>query len=185
MGCSAKTWVLAGAALLGFCGNCRGGDFLAEYPQRLAVPLSPGARHSTVPFLPPRTDPPPHDEASRADSPPHRESLAGNLAGANPTGSRLSPRPTLDLRAPDPKLDFAQDAEVPFPSRPRVLGSSESVPASAPAFHFQDSRVKQIAEHFHREGLPVARLWETHSALLSLGLNGRGKPGLWLVQKTH
>jgi hypothetical protein len=38
---------------------------------------------------------------------------------------------------------------------------------------------------FHREGLPVARLWENHSALISLGLNAKGKPGLWLVQKTR
>jgi hypothetical protein len=47
------------------------------------------------------------------------------------------------------------------------------------------SRAETFARHFHREGLPVARLWENHSALLSLGLNGRGKPGLWLVQKTR
>jgi hypothetical protein len=33
--------------------------------------------------------------------------------------------------------------------------------------------------------VPIARLWESHSALLSLGLNQRGKPGLWLIQKTH
>jgi hypothetical protein len=37
----------------------------------------------------------------------------------------------------------------------------------------------------HREGLPVARLFETKSALVHLGLNPRGKPGLWLVQKTR
>jgi hypothetical protein len=171
---------LAGAALIGFCGSCRAGDFLAEYPQRLAVPFSPGARHSTAPSLLPRTDPEQHEEALRAESPPRHDSLA-----AGTEASKVPPRPVLDLRAPDPKLDVAQDAEVPFPSRPRAFGSSETVPASAPAFHFQDSRVKQIAERFHREGLPVARLWETHSALLSLGLNGRGKPGLWLVQKTH
>ena len=42
-----------------------------------------------------------------------------------------------------------------------------------------------MAARFHREGLPVARLWENHSALVSLGLNQKGKPGLWLVQKTH
>jgi hypothetical protein len=46
-------------------------------------------------------------------------------------------------------------------------------------------RAEAFAQRFHREGLPVARLWENHSALLSLGLNQKGKPGLWLVQKTH
>lgn len=42
-----------------------------------------------------------------------------------------------------------------------------------------------LVRRFHREGLPVARLWENHSALVSLGLNAKGKPGLWLVQKTR
>jgi hypothetical protein len=46
-------------------------------------------------------------------------------------------------------------------------------------------RAEAFAQRFHREGLPVARLWESHSALISLGLNQKGKPGLWLVQKTH
>jgi hypothetical protein len=36
-----------------------------------------------------------------------------------------------------------------------------------------------------RDGLPVARLWESKSALLHLGFNQKGKPGLWLMQKTH
>jgi hypothetical protein len=47
------------------------------------------------------------------------------------------------------------------------------------------SRAETFARRFHREGLPLARLWETNSALVSLGLNQKGKPGLWLVQKTH
>jgi hypothetical protein len=42
-----------------------------------------------------------------------------------------------------------------------------------------------IEKSSHREGLPVARLFETKGALLHLGLNPKGKPGLWLVQKTH
>jgi hypothetical protein len=45
------------------------------------------------------------------------------------------------------------------------------------------SRAEQLATRFRREGLPVARLFESHSALLSLGLNQRGKPGIWLIQK--
>jgi hypothetical protein len=45
------------------------------------------------------------------------------------------------------------------------------------------SRTEAFAKRFHREGLPVARLWEGHAAVLSLGLNARGKPGLWLIQK--
>jgi hypothetical protein len=45
--------------------------------------------------------------------------------------------------------------------------------------------MQDLVQRVHREGLPVARLFETKSALLHLGLSPRGKPGLWLVQKTH
>ncbi len=45
------------------------------------------------------------------------------------------------------------------------------------------SRAAEFARRVQREGLPLARLWETKSALLSVGLNAKGKPGIWLVQK--
>jgi len=45
--------------------------------------------------------------------------------------------------------------------------------------------LQDFVRRVHREGLPVARLFETKGALVHLGLNPRGKPGLWLVQKTH
>jgi hypothetical protein len=41
----------------------------------------------------------------------------------------------------------------------------------------------RFALRVHHEGLPLLRLWQTKSALLSLGLNPKGKPGLWLTQK--
>lgn len=44
-------------------------------------------------------------------------------------------------------------------------------------------RAQEMARRFRREGLPVARLFESRSALVSLGLNQRGKPGIWLIQK--
>jgi hypothetical protein len=44
---------------------------------------------------------------------------------------------------------------------------------------------EEFARRVHREGLPVARILETKSALVSLGLKQKGKPGLWLIQKTH
>ncbi len=70
----------------------------------------------------------------------------------------------------------AQWAEAP--SQPRGWSAAEPT-ARTP------SRVEELALRFHREGLPLARLWETKSALVSLGLNPKGKPGLWLTQKTH
>jgi hypothetical protein len=48
-----------------------------------------------------------------------------------------------------------------------------------------DSPMQTLARRVHHEGLPVARLWENKSALVSLGLNQKGKPGLWLIQKIH
>jgi hypothetical protein len=47
------------------------------------------------------------------------------------------------------------------------------------------SRVEDFVHRVHKEGLPVARLFESKSALVHVGLSPRGKPGLWLVQKTH
>jgi hypothetical protein len=48
-----------------------------------------------------------------------------------------------------------------------------------------DSPMQALARRVHHEGLPVARLWENKSALVSLGLNQKGKPGLWIIQKIH
>ena len=45
--------------------------------------------------------------------------------------------------------------------------------------------VQDFVRRVHQEGLPVARLFESRSALLHLGLSPKGKPGLWLVQKVH
>ena len=45
------------------------------------------------------------------------------------------------------------------------------------------SRAEELTRRFHREGLPLARLWNSRSATVSLGLNPRGKPGIWLIQK--
>jgi hypothetical protein len=47
------------------------------------------------------------------------------------------------------------------------------------------SRAESLVRHFRREGLPLARLWETRSTLVSLGLNPKGKPGLWFVRQTR
>ena len=43
---------------------------------------------------------------------------------------------------------------------------------------------EEFLRRVHREGVPIAHLWESRTAALSLGLNQRGKPGLWLIGKT-
>jgi hypothetical protein len=101
---------------------------------------------------------------------------------------------SLPVRAAPPlaKLDLRPPAMRYFDENPHFL--SLAGPRSGrdqPSFGLasgQDrvvGRVQSFLERFHREGLPVARLWENRSALISLGLNSRGKPGIWLVQKTH
>jgi hypothetical protein len=63
----------------------------------------------------------------------------------------------------------------------------EQAPLAAMASDGMRTRpaLQDFVRRVHREGLPVARLFESKSALVHVGLSPRGKPGLWLVQKTH
>jgi hypothetical protein len=97
----------------------------------------------------------------------------------------------LDLRLPEggAPVSLAMIDSRRFASR-RGAGAVEEAGPDAPlATSGQHARieghVEAFAHRFRREGLPVARLWENHAALVSLGLNGKGKPGIWLVQKVH
>jgi len=104
----------------------------------------------------------------------------------------------LDLRAPQesPPERIRQGADAlasaPFPSVAHHLesGTEDRPPPAgfgAEALSFQQmSQAQLIAQrmqHLHREGLPIAHLWESRSAALSIGLNQRGKPGLWFTQR--
>ena len=97
----------------------------------------------------------------------------------------------LDLRLPSHAVEAgtaAQKSPGAFPSRahPQTLAQQ---PAERPFLGADGMQtrptIQDLVQRVHREGLPVARLFETKSALLHLGLSPRGKPGLWLVQKTH
>jgi hypothetical protein len=118
------------------------------------------------------------------------------------TGQQHSPPPNLDLRlhgvSPSATRHEgpAARASEPFPSTTRRpdLGQSDPaadnrVQARALGIGDMDFRVMSQAETYarrvHQEGLPIAHLFESKSALLSIGLNKRGKPGLWFTQKTH
>lgn len=69
-------------------------------------------------------------------------------------------------------------ADVDDRIHPPALGTGEQ--------NFRTMGQAEIfARRIHSEGLPVARLWESKSALLSIGLNKKGKPGLWLTQKVQ
>jgi hypothetical protein len=95
-------------------------------------------------------------------------------------------RPHLDLTPP--ALDAFKNALDLQAKRPHALGTETRSGLSLDADAWQDkpsARMSDLVRRVHREGLPVARLWENRSALLSLGLNQRGKPGLWIIQKTQ
>jgi hypothetical protein len=110
--------------------------------------------------------------------------------------------PQLDLRPPDdsPRTinrgAAAALAPEPFPSMIHHLDLGKAdlhteernqlpgLGTVGPSFQTMSS-AEIFARRVHREGLPVARLWESKSALVSIGLNQRGKPGLWLTQKIH
>jgi hypothetical protein len=94
----------------------------------------------------------------------------------------------LDLHLPATAVPAAQtSANFPSALHRQLWGSQEQLQLPALGADAQQTRVpshvEELVRRAHREGLPVARLWENKSALVSLGLNQRGKPGLWLVQK--
>jgi hypothetical protein len=108
----------------------------------------------------------------------------------------------LDLRPPGDSYPATIDdgaaalASRPFPSAihhldlgQADLGTADRIQPPTLGTGELSFRVMSQAEIFarriHREGLLVARLWASKSALLSVGLNQKGKPGLWLTQRVH
>jgi hypothetical protein len=121
--------------------------------------------------------------------------LASGAFAAPPQGrSQIqfqAPVQHLDLRAPSHPVDAGNAAEKltsAFPSMTHHQNPAQE-PLALPLLGSESMRARPTVQDFvhrvHQEGLPMARLFETKSALLHLGLNARGKPGLWLVQKTH
>jgi hypothetical protein len=110
----------------------------------------------------------------------------GTSGRGSAAAQNSSMRPHLDLTPPT--LDSIKSALDLQSKRPHALGTEEGNGLNLGADAWQDkpsARMAELVRRVHREGLPVARLWENRSALVSLGLNQRGKPGLWIIQKTH
>jgi hypothetical protein len=123
--------------------------------------------------------------STAAAAPPVR--LPDQTRGPADGATSLSHR--LDLRMPtgpeaigNDGLALSRFSRPHRGSEPRAADESEATtPTQQPTRVM--GNVEAFAHRFKREGLPVARLWENHAALVSLGLNSKGKPGLWLVQK--
>jgi hypothetical protein len=91
----------------------------------------------------------------------------------------------LDLRPPtltgttQPRFaEFGRQSETGEDKRLASLGAAMNQERPS-------NRTEAFIQRFHREGLPLARLWQGHAAVVSVGLNPKGKPGLWLVKQTH
>jgi hypothetical protein len=110
------------------------------------------------------------------------------LAPPSPMQAQQMPAQHLDLRAPSHMPEVTDDAgDRSFPSRRPNVAAQEAVQLPALGAEGVKARptVQEFVRRVHQEGLPVARLFEGKSALVHLGLNPKGKPGLWLVQKTR
>jgi hypothetical protein len=127
--------------------------------------------------------PPPNASASMA------RSFAAQRNSSQATQSRGAAAARLDLRIPAHPME-PDDKTLAFPSsntHGQFGGIQDSThqPSVATEATRERPPLEVMARRIHREGLPVARLWENKSALVHIGLNQRGKPGLWLVQKIH
>jgi hypothetical protein len=97
----------------------------------------------------------------------------------------------LDLRPPAHAIESLQKNSTPsamtFPRQRSTLGVQE--PLQLPSLGADGlkthSRVEELVRRVHKEGLPVARLLETKSTLVDVGLSPRGKPGLWFFHTMH
>jgi hypothetical protein len=115
--------------------------------------------------------------------------LASGAFAAPPQGRLQAPAQHLDLRAPTHAVEPGNiKSSSAFPSmahRQNPAPEQIELPLLGSDSMHARPTIQELVNRVHREGLPVARLFETKSALLHLGLSPRGKPGLWLVQKTH
>jgi hypothetical protein len=100
----------------------------------------------------------------------------------------------LDLSPPAHAIESLKKTSTAFPV------SSTAFPRQRPSLSMQEplqlpnlgaetlkthSRAEELARRFRKEGLPVARFFESKSTLVDVGLSPRGKPGLWFVHTMH
>jgi len=100
----------------------------------------------------------------------------------------LGPLSHLELAGHLESAGNAAEKSHFFGAPPRQnLSPQEQVPLAAMTADGMRTRpaLQDFVRRVRREGLPVARLFESKSALVHVGLSPKGRPGLWLVQKIH
>jgi hypothetical protein len=116
---------------------------------------------------------------------------AGGLCGPGLSGFAVANPPLsagrgLDLQPPIVSMRMGTPGPVSFGSHP---GLDWEEPTAHPRFGTRQADFPAMTQpeawlhRVHREGVPIARLWSSKSAFLSIGFSPRGKPGLWLVQR--
>jgi hypothetical protein len=116
----------------------------------------------------------------------HESNAARPAPSLQPARARLDLRPPSEFVAGSDAMDSATAAARPLSMQPASAGAATAhtklfeVTASA-----TPRTVETMATNFRRQGLPLARLFENKDSLVHLGLNQKGKPGLWIVHKLH
>lgn len=100
-----------------------------------------------------------------------------------------------------PRLDLSLPAAVPAAATSGPVGAVNSTAQARAATAVGDegfatqpawgglaprlqsmTRLQELVRNERREGIPLARLWQSHGAALNLGVSPKGKPGLWFVK---
>ncbi len=100
------------------------------------------------------------------------------------TNFGLAPHP-LPLDTPRQAIVNLHEAQ----GRPVTEDAAEAGLHNPRGLHWQDGSAPisptlvSLARNYHREGLPVVRLWQADRNMVSIGLNPHGVPGIYFTQK--
>jgi hypothetical protein len=130
--------------------------------------------------------------AMLALAPAHGGEPLTHLLGAQLLHGTGASRSTSTLRIPNLHLDLRAPVSGALepPAQPPAHGMAHTGDRVAAALSVAEpqrpsSRAEQLVRSFHRDGLPVAKLFQNENSLVHIGLNPKGKPGLWIVEKIH
>ncbi len=126
----------------------------------------------------------------------NRESRTSHDSAAPPLSAPLDLRPPLDLQTTNATAAATTRNAISYGRTQRSWadesGSSDGshtaaashTTAAAESTHIM-SPLQNLAHNFRQEGLPVAKLFQSDESLVHLGLNSKGKPGLWFMHRLH
>jgi hypothetical protein len=101
-----------------------------------------------------------------------------------PVGLDLRPPTEVIAGSPAARLPASDSAAAGSPASISAAGDSAAAAYTSQSGHIV-SRMQLMAHNFRQQGLPLAKLFENKDSLVHLGLNQKGKPGLWFVHELH